>query len=1017
MAPATRLGCGIVIACLCGCTLSAAQAVKRTIGQFAHTTWGSKEGAPSVINALAQSADGYLWLGGPTGLYRFDGVFFERYQPLTGAFPAQDVTSLLAVDKGDLWIGFRNGAVSVLRDGNLTSYAARDGLPGGVVWGLQEDREGTIWAATSSGIGRLDENRWTNIGKDWNFPGKTANSVFLDHAGNLWVSTENTLVFLPPGAKQFQSTGISLGEVSQVAQAPNGRLWMAETTRSVRPVPLAEKRQPADGTEVQVGSIGILFDREGALWITTVGDGLRRALAPELLKGKIKEFSTAVESFTAKDGLSDDFVRTIFQDREGNIWVGTNNGLDRFRKSNLVPVAFPFKTMYAVLAAGDAGDLWIQHLKTLFRVHGTVVDHGRLVDWQAGSTYRDRSGGIWWLCPDALHRSRAGTYTTVALPTTFPKPAQLRRMEATEDGSGLLWLSAEGEGLFKETKDGWQRLEAASDRAKLSPRTAFTDGAGRAWFGYMDGTIILVQDRNVMRVFPSEGSPVGGVKGISGRGRHIWIGGELGLAYFNESHFLPVIPTDAGGFGFVWGITETSDGSLWLAESRGVIQVPASEVEQFLQNPHYQVKYRIFDSFEGLPGTFAGSAKVPDVVEGTDGRLWFAASAGIAWIDPANVSTNSLAPPVSIRSVEANGNQLNPVANLVLPPRTTNLQISYTALSLAVPERVRFRYKLEGIDKEWQEAGTRREAIYTNLTPGNYQFQVIACNNDGIWNETGASLALRVVPAWYQTIWFRSLYVLASALFLWVLYQLRLRHLARQFNIRLEERVGERTRIARELHDTLLQNLHGVLFQFQAARNMVLKRPEEAIRTLDDALVETEEAIAESQDAIRDLRSENVAQNDLAQLLTTIGNELRSSKEEDTDRPAFVVVQEGEQRALLPVIQDEVYRIAREVLRNAFQHARAHHIEAEIRYDEQAFRLRIRDDGVGIDPEVLKRRKRGGHWGLPGIQERAHRIGAKLDLWSELGAGTEVQLTISAAVAHEAQRGRPRSRLIPGAKQ
>ena len=218
-----------------------------------------------------------------------------------------------------------------------------------MVWSFAQDREGTIWAATDSGLARLEGNRWKDVGKDWNFPGKSAHALFLDRQGTLWVATEDTLVFLPPGARRFQPTGIRVGQVLQIAQATSGKLWMAETTRSVRPIPLSDKRQPPDETEVQVGSPGILFDNDGALWITSLGDGLRRAPAPELLRGKIKEFSTAVESFTAKDGLSDDFVRAILQDREGNIWVGTNNGLDRFRKTNLVPVVLPFKPSYAGL--------------------------------------------------------------------------------------------------------------------------------------------------------------------------------------------------------------------------------------------------------------------------------------------------------------------------------------------------------------------------------------------------------------------------------------------------------------------------------------------------------------------------------------------------------------------------------------------------------------------------------------------------------------------------------------------
>jgi PAS domain S-box-containing protein len=353
-------------------------------------------------------------------------------------------------------------------------------------------------------------------------------------------------------------------------------------------------------------------------------------------------------------------------------------------------------------------------------------------------------------------------------------------IEATEDGSGSLWLAAQREGIFHRKTGGWQRLKTAPELTKLTPRTAFTDGMGRAWFGYEGGTIILLKDESIQRVFSADKSPVGSVTAINGRGQHTWVGGELGLAFFDGIRFRRIVPADAETFGSVLGVQETSNGSLWLAESRKVIEIAATEIQKVLGDPSYHVKYRTFDSFDGLQGTFAGIVSNSKVIPATDGKLWFVASNGLVWIDPANILTNALPPPVLIRSVTTNGRQASSLTNLNLPSRTTNLQIDYTALSLSVPEKVRFRYKLEGVDKEWQDAGTRRAAFYTRLGPGKYHFQVIASNNDGVWNEEGARLDFVIAPAWYQTTWFRLLYVAAFLAFLWGLHRLRVQQLRRE---------------------------------------------------------------------------------------------------------------------------------------------------------------------------------------------------------------------------------------------
>ena len=306
----------------------------------------------------------------------------------------------------------------------------------------------------------------------------------------------------------------------------------------------------------------------------------------------------------------------------------------------------------------------------------------------------------------------------------------------------------------------------------------------------------------------------------------------------------------------------------------------------------------------------------------------------------------------------------------------------------------------------------QRLATYTNLDPGKYVFRVQGSNSDGVWNEEGISLPILITPPWWRTNWFRALFAVVLLTLLWGAYQLRVRQLAALFNMRMEERVSERTRIARDLHDTLLQSFHGLLFRFQAARNMLPKRPEEAVKVLDAALTRAEQALDEGRHSIQELRSSLSAESGLDKVLITTAQELASFHQAENGSPRFEVIVEGERRGLAPMVQEEIIRIARELLRNAFQHARADRIEAEIRYDSDIFRLIVRDDGKGIDPKILKDGGRPGHWGMAGVHERARGIEATLEFWSEAGAGTEVRLTLPAAVAYEKPGSSTRFRLF-----
>ena len=369
-------------------------------------------------------------------------------------------------------------------------------------------------------------------------------------------------------------------------------------------------------------------------------------------------------------------------------------------------------------------------------------------------------------------------------------------------------------------------------------------------------------------------------------------------------------------------------------------------------------------------------------------------------VDPARLVGKAAPPPVHIESVIADHKTYSLKRGVRLPALTRDLEIDYTALSLGAPQKVYFRYRLEGRESDWQQPGTRRQAYYTDLRPGSYTFRVIACNSDGVWNDAGDTLAFSIDSAYYQTNWFRAALVAAFFVGLWALYRLRLHQIGREFNANLEGRVDERVRVARDLHDTLLQSFQGLMPVFQTARNLLPGQSDRAAEVLDEGLHDAADAIVEGRNAIQNLRAKPSVERDLDSLLTAAGQELAQSPEAEGSAPAFRVVVEGSRQPLAPLLQDEIYRIGREMLRNAFRHAHAGRIEAEIRYDRGMFRLRIRDDGKGIDSSVLKEGALTGHWGLPGMHERAKRMGGSLKIWSEPGAGTEAELTVPARVAY-----------------
>jgi signal transduction histidine kinase len=460
-----------------------------------------------------------------------------------------------------------------------------------------------------------------------------------------------------------------------------------------------------------------------------------------------------------------------------------------------------------------------------------------------------------------------------------------------------------------------------------------------------------------------------------------------------------------------WMMEDDAD-SVWLYLSCGLVRIARAEFDAWASDPKQQIRTTVFDSSDGVKNLGLPFGYNAVVAKAADGKIWFVPFGGVSVIDPRSLRVNTLPPPVHIEGIVADRETYDATPGRRLPPLVRDLQIDYTALSLVAPEKNRFRIMLEGRDPDWQDVGTRRQAFYTDLGPGTYRFRVAASNNSGVWNEAGATLEFSIAPAYYQTRWFQGAISGGVFALLWVAYRLRIRQVAQQFHRTMDARVSERTRIARELHDTLLQSFHGLLLRFQTALYLLPDRPAEAKENLAGAIDQAAKAITEGRDAVQGLRTSTIERNNLALAISALGTELAG--EGSGLRPAFHVAVEGETRELHPILRDEIYKIAAEALRNAFRHAHAGQVEVEIRYDTEQFRLRVRDDGKGIDPKVLANQGREGHYGFRGMPERAALIGGKLAVWSEVGAGTEVELHLPARIAYATSRRRSwLSRLLP----
>jgi signal transduction histidine kinase/ligand-binding sensor domain-containing protein len=961
----------------------------RRLDQYLHSHWGAEEGyTGGSVSAIAQTPDGYLWLGADNGLVRFDGLAFRVFnQTNTPAFSGTAVMKLVTDSEGSLWILLQNRDLLRYRNGVFEPMLDRVNT---FAHGLQHDlliARPALWMWSEAG-------KLVEIHPVPDHSGRLAITMAENPDGTMWVGTRDSELYGIRGGRTFEVRGLPDRKVNCLLSAEGGVEWVG-TDRGLSQwtgSEISQQHTPPALRSAQI--LALARDHDANIWVGTA-HGVAR-MTPQ---------GDAEESAGTQDEA--EAATALFEDREGNLWVGGPSGLERFRDSGFLTFSPTVGTatsgpIYTDPAGrtwtgpSSGGLLWFRgeqrNRLTLDGLSQDVVYSiagGPGEIWvgrqHGGLTHLREIGGAW----------SAETFTAANGLASGPIYALHRSRD------GTVWAGSLNGGVSR-IANGRVTTYTAGNGLASNAISAIEEGAdGAMWFATANGLNVFAHDR--WQLYTSaQGLPPTRINCLTADSAGVlWIGTDVGLAFLRNGHVQLPRDSPEGMLDDVLGIADDGRGSLWVATPRRVLRVAR---DRLLSDG--VVSLREFGPADGIPAP-EGVRRDRPVVRDADGRIWFSLRRGISVVEPARVSGETPPALVHIESVAADGNPLDPGMPWKIPPNRVRIRFDFLALSLAAPERVKYRYRLDNLDHEWSEPVPARDTVYMNLDPGPYRFRVIACNSEGIWNSREAAIALEVEPAIWQRNSFRALMLALCALAGASFYRMRLGRLTKELNIGFQERLDERTRIAQELHDTLLQSLLATSMQLHVA---VSRLPEEFPGRPQFARVLSmlQQVVGESRNAVRGLRAPSKGADDLEQAFSRVREELAVR-----DSIEVRVLSTGPRRPLNPLIRDQIYRIGREAISNALRHSGASVVEVELDYDDSRLWLQVRDTGCGIDEKVLRVGKEG-HWGLIGMRECAEKIGGRLKLTSRLGAGTQLELTIPGHIAFLKTSSARQRRWLPG---
>ena len=963
---------------------------------YNHAIWTAKDGAPSDVGGMAQTADGWLWLATSTGLYRFDGVQFEHFSlDLPGLKMHNRIHELVARPNGDLWITDSLGGMAVRhRDGTVEDATPADGAIAGVR-NLAFEPDGSIWAASTGGLYLHRGGQWHKQGPAHGWPPGLATTLLLDQQQRLWAASARGLYRYDRAAQRFEQVGDGFVD-GTLLQSPDGRVWVARVDR----VELVPGSEPASGQPRlplfnQSESRRAQFDRDGNLWSLHCPRGLCRT-APEQQRGRSKLVPQrdATDRFDQRWQMSSLTANVVLEDREGNLWIATSTGLERLRHNRLVPAHIPDPRGGYTMARDTEGRVW-------------AADSEAATAWQLAPgkapqadprhpvlvVANDRDGALLLAGTREIERRYRGTSSVIPLPPGRDgKPADIFVLGLIDDGK-VLWMASGETGLMGWADGQWWPRSHFPLPERIFLSTAA--GPGQLWMACNSDSMVFYDNGKQTRY----GDGDIGLPSVIYTGREVIAGGDRGLALFDGQQFRKLKAADPQVLVNVTGIVATPDGDRWLNGSKGVLHVRKDDWQKTMAQPQLPLAYELISALDGYQAQAMLYNRHPSIMLAPDGQLWFMTSADILRYDPAGYADKRIAPSVEVLRIDTayGGHAAGPVVQL--PAGLPGFSVQFTAPSLGRPESVRFAYQLVDVDSGWQDAGTRRAAFYTNVAPGRYRFRVKAVNDDGVPSTGETEVTLAIAPTFSETWWFKGLCLLIGMALLHALYRYRLHVVTERLGERMQVRMDERERIARTLHDNFLQSVHAIILRLDTLARE-LPADSAARRKLEALLDSASDAVTEGRDRVYELRSG--PPDGIEGTIRTAGQALADSY----PGTAFSLAVGGTPLPLCCPVAEEVCEIAREALRNAFRHAQASQVEVRLGYGTDLFSLHVTDNGRGLAAAQAPDDAPSRHWGLTGMRERAVRVGGRLEIDSKAGVGTSVALILPARLAYEERSGR-----------